>query len=1629
MNSTEHPMSPKSEYSGLEVAVVGMAGRFPGARSVDEFWQNLQQSVESITPLEDEQLLAQGVSEEMLADPNYVKVGGVVEDADLFDAAFFGFSPREAEILDPQQRLFLETAVEALETAGYDPERYPGSIGVYGGAGMNGYLLNLYSSRAIRKSVSPYELFVSNDKDFLTTRVSYKLNLKGPSVDVQTACSSSLVAVHMAAQSLLSGECDMAIAGGVAISKQLGYKVQEGSIYSPDGHCRAFDAAAAGTVSGNGVGIVVLKRLEDALADGDTIDAVIKGSAINNDGALKVSYTAPCVEAQAAVIQAAHTMAEVLPHTISYIEAHGTGTALGDPIEIAALTQAFTHTDSSNETDSASCALGSVKTNIGHLDAAAGISGFIKTVLALKHKQIPASLHFQTPNPNIDFSNSPFYVNSALAEWPQGESARRAGVSSFGIGGTNAHVILEEAPEEAPIVIPSKSPLTTTQAPHLLVLSAKTPTALDLTALNLADHLERTLGNCSVNDNSKLTLADVAYTLQVGRKAFKHRRSVVCKTASEAIEKLHIQTTHTITEQPSLVLLFSGQGSQYSGMATGLYSSQPIFKQHLDHCAEILTSEEITGEKMADEEIDLLALLYPEAKADAPQRTTDGAPFQNGGDASLVQTAYTQPVLFAIEYALAQLWKSRGLQPTAMLGHSLGEYVAACLAGVFDLTTALKLVVLRGQLMQEMPSGAMLSVSLSAEAIKPWLNDDITLAVNNAPQLCVVSGEHKAITALQTRLEKEGIHARQLQTSHAFHSPMMEAMLAPFVEAVSQVQLQAPTIPFISNVTGTWITAEEATDPNYWGRQIRQTVRFSEGITTLLELADPVFLEVGPGDTLTKLTRQHFSPTSARKTYPAINSLPHPRSTETDTTQVLSAIGLLWSSGVEIDWEAVQGNHSHRRIPLPTYPFERQRYWVDLNPNDLSGQSYTEQSYTEQAHTDQLANNKKQIKPDLRTGLTTALKPDLKDWFYSPSWERCIPTLKTNDPTERPCWLVFTDDTGIGKQLAQTIEQAGQDVLSVYPGTTTFGQAGYRKFNLNPQAPEGFQQLLEDLKLREIVPTEIVYLWSLPSTQANTQANTQETVEETLDPFITLMTLLKTWSSQSTPLQITVVTEGAYDVIGTESLTPEQAEIQGLCQVIGQEYPSIGCRQVDWIQGEREPKQLAQTLWQELQVDMPAAVVAYRGGSSNRHRWQQTYQATPLAEGMPTAASANGVRLHKGGLYVIIGTKELGEGLGSIWTEQLTEHYQANVVQIEHTDRETLQAELRQAANKFGPIKGVFVSSPMTNEQSAAPIALMQPHHWEYSTQTKKTVLQDLASLFQRGSANALQSDAIQSQPPDFCCVQSSLSSIIGGLGLAAYSGANHFIDAFVAQQNQHSPFPWFSINWDAHTDESTGDNTGAEEPSNKASGQQSSVSGWGSALANFALTPTEVWQATERILTQASLGQTIVSKGDLCDRHQQWIHAQPHQPPHQPAARSGRSQEIGPSDIGQGNPQTGQSYSRPQLSTEYVPPRNDVEEGIAGIWRDLLGIEKVGVNDNFFDLGGHSLLAIQVISRLREAFPVEIEMRNLLFEAPTVAKVAAVISEQLPQENELDEMAALLAEVQTLSAEEVQAQLSGGDA
>jgi len=742
-----------------DIAIIGMSGRFPGARDLAEYWDNLAGGVESITAFTPEELAASGVDLAAFDNPFFVPKGSVVEGADRFDANFFGYSPREAESLDPQQRLFLETAWLALEDAGYDPQAFPGLVGVYGGCAMSTYLHLLEANPEFMALLGYLQVYIGNDKDYLTTHVSYKLNLRGPSFSIQTACSTSLLAVAVAADHLLSGQCDMALAGGVCIRapQELGYYHEPGGIFSPDGRCRVFDADAAGVVFGNGVGVVVLKRLADALADGDAIDAVVRGWAVNNDGAGKASYAAPSLAGQAAVIREAQRRAGIEPETVTYVECHGTGTAVGDPIEIAALTEAFA-TDRRQF-----CAVGSVKTNVGHLDPAAGVASLVKTVLALRHRQIPPSLHCDTPNPEIDFAASPFFVNQELTEWAGGDGPRRAGVSGFGIGGTNVHLLLEEAPE--PPALPDG------RDDHLVVLSARNRPALETMTANLARHLR---------DHPELTVADVAWTTQAGRRALPQRWATVCRDVDDLLETLDGNDPRRVLEGTAgaggrpVAFMFSGQGTQHVDMARGLYKGMPAFRKALDACADALAPHL---------DLDLRKLLFP------PKRKARAA------TAQLTRTELAQPALFAVEYALARLWADLGVEPAAMAGHSIGEYVAACLAGVFSLDDALAVVAARGRLMQALPEGSMLAVPLGADDLAPWLGDDLDLAAANEAALAVASGPTPAIEALAGRLAADGIEGRVLHTSHAFHSRMMEPMLDEFAGVVAAVERHEPTVP------------------------------------------------------------------------------------------------------------------------------------------------------------------------------------------------------------------------------------------------------------------------------------------------------------------------------------------------------------------------------------------------------------------------------------------------------------------------------------------------------------------------------------------------------------------------------------------------------------------------------------------------------------------------------------------------------------------------------------------------------------------------------------------------------------------------------------------------------------------
>ncbi|MGB7201843.1 MAG: amino acid adenylation domain-containing protein [Pyrinomonadaceae bacterium] len=952
------------------IAVIGFSGRFPGADDIDAFWNNLRNGVESIRPFTKNELIESNVDPVVMNHPNYVNMGAPFEDSDKFDAAFFGYLPKEAEKMDPQHRVILELAWSAFEHAGYDPDRYPGLVGVFSGIARNSYLTgNLLSHPEINTTVGEYDMMIGNERDFPAARIAFKLNLRGPAINVATACSTSGVAIHLACQSLLTGDSDMALAGAARVicPRTAGYWYTEGGPLSPDGHIRAFDASANGMVRGTGGAILVLKRYQDAVADRDTIHAIVLGSAINNDGADRIGYAAPSISGQAACIADALAVAGVDADTITYVETHGTGTNVGDPIEIAGLTKAFRETTDKNQV----CAIGSVKTNIGHLDAAATVAGVVKTILAMKHKTLPPSLNFETPNPQIDFKGSPFFVNTELKEWKSEGYPRRAGVSSFGLGGTNAHIILEEPPESA--VLPAKSRDT-----QLIILSAKTETALELATGNLSEFL---------TEHPAANLADVAFTLQNGRKPLSFRRVLTAVEVPDAVKALKDQNRQ-VTKRCSgsnrpLVFMFPGGGTQYAGMGRGLYESERVFRETIDTCAEILSELIPVG---------LLDLL--DIEADKGQ---------------LERPSLALPALLSVEVAMARLWESWGVSPSAMIGHSMGEYVAAHLAKVFSLEDALALVTMRGKLFERLPSGSMLGVPLSEDELKPYLNGSLDFAAVNLPTMSVVSGESEEIRRLAKQLEVDEIDSRHLHINVAAHSRMVEPILEEFSDFLADISFERPELPFVSNVTGQWISGEDAMKPSYWVKHLRSTVRFADGLTTVLDNPDQILLEVGPGRALSTFARQH---PATKKETAIIVSIRHPLEVTPDLEFTLNRLGDLWVAGAEIDWQAFCADESRTRIPLPTYPFERKRYWIDpvgplsvsLNgtmPPNLGGRAFSEtrpyDQFKETAGSDISEPAIDVISPETGTAeLETALEP-------APRKERVLEALK----------LVIRDLSGI----------------------------------------------------------------------------------------------------------------------------------------------------------------------------------------------------------------------------------------------------------------------------------------------------------------------------------------------------------------------------------------------------------------------------------------------------------------------------------------------------------------------------------------------------------------------------------------------------------------------------------------
>lgn len=1481
-------MTPGHEEDAFKIAIIGMSGRLPGARNLDEYWRNLSDGKEAITFFSDEELLRLGVSPERLSEPGFVKAGSVIEESALFAASFFGYSPREADLMDPQHRVMLECAWTALETAGYAAPHPKISVGVFAGSSLSTYMLfNLLPAAEGCTKEDEFQIMIGNDKDFLSTRLAYKLNLRGPTITVQTGCSTSLVATHLAAQSLLTYQCDLALAGGVSIGvpQRLGYRHQPGGIHSPDGHCRPFDAAAAGTIFGEGVGVVVMKRYEEAVRDGDSINAILLGSAINNDGSAKVGYTAPGLEGQVDVVLKAQRAADVTADSISYVETHGTGTALGDPIEISALMEAF----QKNGGHLRYCGIGSVKSNIGHLDAAAGIAGLIKVVLMLQHGRLVPSLHFQTPNPKIDFQNSPFRVITKSEEW-KSNAPRCAAVSSFGIGGANAHVILQEAPKSVPD--PGRADA------YILSLSAQTESALDHAGTALSSFLE------TATDES---FPDAAYTLHVGRQAFRFRRSLVAASRQEGANLLkrglHERVFQSAAHPTSLKIgfLFPGGGTQYPHMGRELYQKEPVFREEMDRCLAILKH---TGAA-------LRRLLY-----------SSEIPLENAA-ADLMRTSLGLPAIFATEYALAKLLISWGIRPQYLMGHSLGEYTAACLAGVFSLETAMSLVEFRGRLFENLQKGAMLSVYLSEAELHALLGAEISIAAVNGPEQCVVSGPVEAVTEFSRLLGERSVDFRRLHIDAGAHSALVEPVLADFHEFLRRVDLNLPTIRFISNQTGTWITAAQATNPAYWVEHLRHTVRFSDGLSELMQIDDLALVEVGPSKSLSSLAKQQRK-NRAEFVLPAMR---HPQDNDSDLHVLYTAIARLWNLGVPVDWGTFYRHQRRRRIPLPTYPFERQRYWVDP-PSEADRETRSRKAR--------------------KAGAAQAL---------APSWVATEPLAPEGGGNTRLLWVLFMDRQGIGTELAALLRSQGAMVRTVYVGDR----------NALPDAailPErcserDLDSLFQDVSPANIDAVQFVHLSTLGSIEQASEMQTEMSS--------TLLSLLRFLNriSQRIEARLTLVSNGVSQVSGTDAVSPIRRALAAICRVGAQEFERLSVRVIDLCDDYSlapARRRSAQHILAEVHQDAPF-LVAYRGPV----RWMPTYRVIDFA------AYGGNAALRDGGVYLITGG--LGE-LGPLVADSLTGRTRCTVILLGRSARlnpsdieSSPLASLYRTIRERGSELVVLQADIASEAEAAGALAHIYNQYkrldgvFHLAGITGTRALQLLSDLDEAELIHQLRPKAVGSnvlaklladKQIDFCVLFSSTASALGGVGLAAYAAACSFLDAFAQIHALRSGQRWISIAWDGWL----------------TRGSAGLLAKGTTAIDEFALSSEDALSFLHRILEAPLSGNCIVCRGDM-------------------EQRARVCQQSGP--------QTQGAPLQPPAMPQYVAPQNETQRQVADVWREVLGLERVGLNDNLFDLGGNSLIALRIVSKLARDLNIEIPV-TVLFEAPTVQALSDRISSSKDQ-------------------------------
>ncbi|WP_370936710.1 SDR family NAD(P)-dependent oxidoreductase [Amycolatopsis sp. cg13] len=1289
------------------VAIVGMACRVPGAADVRQFWRNLTAGVESVRRFTRAEQLAAGVPVEELDDPAFVPAAPVLDDMAGFDAAFFGMTPREAELADPQQRLFLELCHTALEDAGHPPGRVRGEVGVYGGTGVDDYLWrNIRGNRRIWESAGRGLTMVGNSPDYLATFTSYKLDLRGPSMTVQTACSTSLVAVHLACEALRSGECDLAVAGGtnIELPHHRGYLPRVGGVDSSDGHCAPFSEQASGTVWGSGGGTVVLKRLSEAVEDGDHVHAVILGNAVNNDGSEKVSFTAPGPKGQTAVIAQALSVAGVTPAEIGYVEAHGTGTRLGDPIEIAALTEVFGR----EPRDGQRCAIGSAKSNIGHLSQGAGVVGLIKAALMVSHGMLPPSLNVTAPHPDIDFANSPFTVNTVARVW-DATGPRRAGVSSFGFGGTNAHLVVEQPPV---------LPVTEAAEVALIPLSARTESALQTAATRLAEY---------VADAPELSLTDIAHTLRAGRDEHPHRAAMVARTREDLVRALARPAAAVADPATKVAFLFSGQGSQYPGMGDELHRAEPVFQSAMDECLALARDE--------------LGADLRELLAEHPE-----------------ETQFAQPALFAVGYALSRLWRSWGVEPEAMIGHSVGEYVAAAEAGVFTVPEAVRLVCARGRLMQQAPPGAMLAVSMDEDRLREWLPADLSLAAVNGSGACVVAGPGEAIEDFAAKLSAEKIQHRSLRTSHAFHSPLMDEVLPEFRAEVAAVSLRRPNRPYLSTRTGDWITPEQAVDPDHWVRQLRDTVRFGDCVQRLLADGSWALVECGPGRQLAGLARIRPRGAARSKGPLALPSLPTPGDSRGDVETLYAAAGRLWTVGVPVRTDRI--GTPGRRVPLPTYPFERTHYFVE---------------------------------PDPPGAPQPAPVPVDHSWVSVPTWRQTAPLAATGEPSS---WLVFSDGPR-GADLVAALRRSGADVVVAgeEPGNT---------YRVRATEPDDYARLFADLAARGGMPTRIAHAWLLDADEDDPLRAQDRGLFSLIACARALAGTAQAQSGESGAIGLDVLTRGARDVTGADLVNPASATVTAFAEVAPIELPVLRVRHLDLGPGDRATG----ALLAELRAIAGDPIVALRGG----RRWVPEHQP------VPELSEVDSTTLRQQGVYLITGGTG---GIGITVAEHLAQRVAARLVL---TSRHGLPPEHEwDALGETGRLgRAVAAIRRMRAAGAEVEVVAADVSAAEDLARVREVLIGQFGRLdgivhaagvaggqmieaWDRAEAErvlgpkllgaSLLRAAFGDLSPDFLVLCSSTSALVGAPGQVDYSAANAYLDACAGAADGW-PVRRLAVNW-----------------------------------------------------------------------------------------------------------------------------------------------------------------------------------------------------------------------------------------